>query len=63
MSNKSDKLFARRKSRNRARLRRVSSERPRLSVLRFWRDHPGRFAQGPDEKKGARGRAAGRFVM
>src|ERR671921_252925 len=38
-------------------------ERPRLSVLRFWKDHPGRFAQGPDEKKGARGRAAGRLVM
>jgi hypothetical protein len=31
--------------------------------LRFCRDHPGRLAQGPDEKKGARGRAAGKLVM
>ena len=25
-------------------------ERPRLSVFRFWRDHPGRFAQGPEDR-------------
>ena len=49
MSNKSDKLFARRKSRNRARLRRVSSERPRLSVFRSSRHIP---AQVIDDEKG-----------
>ena len=49
MSNKSDKLFARRKSRNRARLRRVSSERPRLSVFRSSRHI---HAQVIDDEKG-----------
>ena len=29
----------------------------------IFEDHPGRLAQGPEEKKGERGRAAGRSVM
>jgi large subunit ribosomal protein L18 len=49
MSNKSDKLFARRKTRNRARLRRVSSGRPRLSVFRSSRHI---HAQVIDDEKG-----------
>src|SRR5215207_2581931 len=47
-----------------ARLRRAlpslaRCERPSVSVLKLLRDQPGRLAQGPDEKKGARGRARG----
>lgn len=34
-------------------------ERPTSAVLRFSGDHPGRFAQGPDEKYGRAGRTAG----
>ncbi|WP_119422221.1 50S ribosomal protein L18 [Desertibaculum subflavum] len=49
MSNKSDKLFARRQSRTRARLRRVSSGRPRLSVFRSSRHI---HAQVIDDEKG-----------
>src|SRR5215469_5237029 len=39
-------------------------ERPRAASSRAWRVQPGRFAQGPDEKCGTRGRTLGiTFVM
>jgi hypothetical protein len=37
-------------------------ERPRKALSRFWRDHPGRLAQGPEEKCVFAGRLAG-FVV
>src|SRR5947209_245186 len=38
-------------------------ERPRGAPDRFSSDHPGRLAQGPDEKQGEAGRAAGRSTI
>src|SRR5262252_3198353 len=38
-------------------------DRPRSAALRISGDHPGRLAQGPDEKCGRPGRNAGLFMV